>query len=101
MNNKYKILLVEDEPKISSLVATMLENSGYQVIRADSCKMAKTMFSSYVPDLIILDLGLPDKDGMFFLEYVRQSSLVPVIVLSARTDEMIRSARLIRARTIT
>ena len=87
MNNKYKILLVEDEPNISSLVATMLENSCYQVIKADSCRMAKTMFSSYVPDLIILDLGLPDKDGTYFLEYVRESSLVPVIVLSARSDE--------------
>ena len=69
MNNKYKILLVEDEQNISTLVMTMLETAGYQVIPAGTCAMAKTLFISYCPDLVILDLGLPD------------------IVLSARTNE--------------
>lgn len=86
-NNKYKILLVEDEANIRTLVSTMLETAGYQVIHAKTCKTAKTMFSSYLPDLVILDLGLPDLDGMFLLEYIRRDSLTPVIVLSARTDE--------------
>ena len=63
-NNKYKILLVEDEDNIRKLVSTMLETSGYQVLMAQTCELAQIMYSSYVPDLILLDLGLPDKDGI-------------------------------------
>ena len=87
MNNKFKILLVEDEPNICNLVCTMLESSGYQTIIAHTCSMARMMFASHVPDLVMLDLGLPDEDGMSFLVQVRAQSLVPVIVLSARSDE--------------
>ncbi len=86
-NNKYKILLVEDENNISHLVTTMLETSGYHTITADSCKNALTMFSSHRPDLIILDLGLPDADGMVFLKEVRKTDTTPIIVLSARSEE--------------
>lgn len=85
--NKYKILLVEDESNIRNLLATMLETANYQTIIADSCSCAKTMYASYLPDLIILDLGLPDMDGMRLLEFVRKDSLTPVIILSARTNE--------------
>lgn len=49
--------------------------------------MGKTMFLSHTPDLVILDLGLPDEDGLMFLKFVRQDSSVPIIILSARTDE--------------
>lgn len=87
MNNKYKILLVEDEHNISTLIMTMLESSGYQVIQAGTCALAKTLFVSHCPDLVLLDLGLPDMDGMTFLEDVRKDSLTPIIVLSARTNE--------------
>ena len=87
MNNKYKILLVEDEHNISTLIMTMLESSGYQVIRAGTCALAKCMVTSQCPDVVILDLGLPDMDGMTFLEDVRKDSLTPIIVLSARTNE--------------
>lgn len=85
MNNKYKILFIEDDANIRSVVTTLLETEGYQVIIADTCEMGKTMFTSYLPDIVILDLGLPDKDGMHFLEFVREDSLVPILVLSART----------------
>ena len=85
--NKYKILLIEDESNIRNLVTAMLENAGYQVIRAETCATAKALFSSYLPDLVLLDLGLPDEDGMSFLKLVRQESLTPIIVLSARTEE--------------
>ena len=88
MNNKYKVLLVEDEPNICNLVGTMLESAGYQVIAAHTCAMARMMFSSHIPDLVILDLGLPDEDGMHFLNQMRAYSGVPVIVLSARSDEV-------------
>ena len=87
IQNKYKILLVEDEMNIRNLVSTVLETEGYQTVHASKCKTAKTLFTAYVPDLVILDLGLPDADGLELLDFVRKDSLVPVIVLSARTDE--------------
>lgn len=94
IQNKYKILLVEDEKNIRNLVATMLETEGYQTILANSCSSAKTLFTSYLPDLVILDLGLPDMDGMNFLKFVRKESLIPIIVLSARTNESDKIAAL-------
>lgn len=87
MNNKYKILVVEDESNIRNLLTTMLEAAGYQVIPAATCENAGSMFSSYLPDLVMLDLGLPDMDGMSLLRTVRAESAAPVIVLSARSDE--------------
>lgn len=87
IQNKYKILIVEDDVNIRNIVSTILETSGYQVLLAKSCAMAKTIFASHLPDLIILDLGLPDEDGMNFLDYVRRDSLKPIIVLSARSDD--------------
>ena len=94
--NKYKILLVEDEANIRNLVATMLDTAGYQTIFADSGADAMTMYASHLPDLIILDLGLPDMDGMQILDSVRQNSLTPIIVLSARTNEVDKIAALDR-----
>ena len=85
--NKYVILLVEDEANIRNLIATMLETAGYQTIVAVNCTDAKTLYASYLPDLIILDLGLPDMDGMNLLSFVRQNSLTPILVLSARSNE--------------
>lgn len=85
--NKYVILLVEDESNIRNLVATMLDTAGYQTIVTGSCADAQTLYASYLPDLIILDLGLPDMDGMNLLHFVRQNSLTPIIVLSARANE--------------
>lgn len=86
-NNKYKILVIEDESNILSLVETVLETNDYQVISADTCLMGKTMFMSHNPDLIILDLGLPDMDGIEVIKTVRQAGTTPIIVLSARADE--------------
>lgn len=87
MNNKYKILLVEDDANIRSVMTAMLEAENYQVILADTCAFAEILFMSHQPDVVILDLGLPDMDGMNFLEYVRKDSLTPIIVLSARSDD--------------
>lgn len=86
-NNKSKILLIEDDPTIRSVMTTLLESSGYQVISADTCRLAENLFSSYRPDVTILDLGLPDRDGMHFLRSVRKDSPAPVIVLSARNED--------------
>ena len=86
-NNKYKILVVEDDHNIASFVQTVLESNGYQVLTAQRCQQGILMLSSHVPDLVVLDLGLPDMDGEEFIRIVRRNSMIPIIVLSARTEE--------------
>ena len=86
-SNKYRILIVEDDSNICSFVKTVLEASDYQVITAGTCQQGLMMAASHVPDLIILDLGLPDGDGLELITAVRKSSGVPILVLSARTME--------------
>ena len=86
-NNKYKILVVEDDPAISGMIQTLLETNGYQVLLAQRCRQGILMLSSHVPDLVVLDLGLTDLDGEEFIRIVRESSMVPIIVLSARSEE--------------
>ena len=87
MGNKYKILFVEDEAHIRAFVSALLEANDYQVVSAESCAMAKTLYASHVPDLVILDLGLPDRDGAELLREIRASDPTPVFVLSARGEE--------------
>jgi len=86
-NNKYKILVIEDESNIRSFVQTVLETGGYHVLTAATCAQGEMMFSSHVPDMVILDLGLPDGDGLDFIRSVRMDSTTPILVLSARTME--------------
>ena len=83
-NNKFKVLIIEDEANICSFIQTLLETNGYQALVAQTCVMGMTMFISYNPDLVILDLGLPDRDA---IRSIRQKYLTPIIVLSARTTE--------------
>ena len=87
-NNKFKVLIVEDEASISSFIEMLLETNDYQALTARTCTMGLTMFASHHPDLVILDLGLPDRDGLELIRTVRQKYMTPIIVLSARTDEM-------------
>lgn len=87
MNNRYKILVIEDDANISNFVSALLEANEYSVLTARDCKNGSMLFSSHRPDLVILDLGLPDYDGTVFLEEIRKISLTPVIVLSARSNE--------------
>ena len=86
-NNKYKILVVEDEENINNLLTALLEANGYQALGATSFASGELCFFSHRPDLVILDLGLPDCDGMILLKKIRENHLTPVIVLSARSDE--------------
>ena len=86
-NNKYKVLLVEDDRNTASFIQTVLESNGYQVLTAEHCRQGLLVFASHVPDLVVLDLGLPDMDGEEFIRFARQDSAVPIIVLSARMDE--------------
>ena len=86
-NNRYKVLIVEDESNIVNLITALLEANDYQAVSAKTCESGLMMFASHRPDLVLLDLGLPDADGMDFLKKVRKSDLTPIIVLSARSDE--------------
>ena len=86
-NNSFKVLIIEDEANICSFIQTLLETNGYQALVAQTCTTGVTMFLSYNPDLVILDLGLPDRDGLDAIRSIRQKYLTPIIVLSARTTE--------------
>ena len=86
-NNKFKVLLVEDDKNIASFIQTILESNGYQVLTAERCRQGLLVFASHVPDLVVLDLGLPDMDGEEFIRATRKDSAVPIIVLSARMEE--------------
>ncbi len=86
-NNKYKILVVEDDRNILSMIHTVLDTNGYQVLTAQRCQQGILMMTSHVPDLVVLDLGLPDMDGEELIRITRRNSMIPIIVLSARTDE--------------
>ena len=88
MSNRFKILVIEDESNIRSFAKTILEANDYQVITADTCQTGIMMFSSHRPDLVLLDLGLPDRDGLEFIHTIRtQQDGTPILVLSARTNE--------------
>ena len=82
-----RILIVDDEPNIISTVAPLLRSNGYEVVTAMSGRAAIEAHERDTPDLIVLDLGLPDIDGVDVCAAVRQSSGVPILVLSARGAE--------------
>ncbi len=86
--------MIEDEANILSFVSTVLEANDYKVLTAKTCSQGQLMFSSHIPDLVILDLGLPDCDGLEFIRSVRTESAVPIIVLSARSQESDKVAAL-------
>jgi DNA-binding response OmpR family regulator len=81
------ILIVDDEPKIVNLVRDYLARSGFNTISAGSGREALLAIEQKNPDLIILDLGLPDKDGLDITRELRGNSQVPLIILTARDEE--------------
>ena len=87
MSNRFRVLIVEDEINICNFIKTILETNGYQVMVAHNAAGGNTMFLSHRPDLLILDLGLPDLDGTEVIKQVRANSGTPIIILSARTHE--------------
>ncbi len=82
-----RILIVEDDPGIRRFVRQSLEADGHQVFETDSVRRGLIEAGTRKPDLIVLDLGLPDGDGLALIRDVRGWSTVAIIVLSARTDE--------------
>ncbi|ROR29410.1 winged helix family two component transcriptional regulator [Mobilisporobacter senegalensis] len=87
MNHKLLILLVEDETVICNFISTILTTHNYNVIKANNGKDAISLATSHCPDLILLDLGLPDMDGEEIIKQIRSWSTLPIIVVSAREYE--------------
>ena len=84
---KLRLLLIEDEPEIRRFTRTALENANFAVDEADSLLTATHALNYAKPDLILLDLGLPDGDGLQLIDRIRNWSSTPILVLSARSQE--------------
>jgi len=87
MNEKYKIAIIEDDKSILNFLTVSLNTNGYEVITASKGLEGISLFLNENPDLILLDLGLPDIDGLSVIRQIRSSSEVPIIVVSARGQE--------------
>jgi two-component system, OmpR family, KDP operon response regulator KdpE len=82
-----RILVIDDEEQIRRFLRISLRSQGYQVIEADDAEAGLSLAATQTPDLVILDLGLPDADGKMVLAEIRAWSTVPVLVLSVRDSE--------------
>ena len=87
MQTKETILIVEDEENISDFMVTGLKAQGYKAVTARLAKEGMELAASLCPDLILLDLGLPDMDGLEVIREVRKWSMLPILVISARNQE--------------
>ena len=87
MGMKRLVMVVEDEKSIRDMISTLLISNDYAVVTAENGRNALTLIASYHPDIILLDLGLPDMDGVEVLRTIRTWSAAPVIVVSARGQE--------------
>lgn len=84
---KDKILIVEDEQSISHFMEVVLTSNGYETLQSKTGNEAYAMITSHCPDLVLLDLGLPDMDGVRIIKAVREWSQLPILVISARNHE--------------
>ncbi len=87
MDSKTKILVIEDDKYISNFIAVSLKKENYEVYISQSAADGLFMFASYRPDIILLDLGLPDQDGLEIIKELRQFTEIPILVVSARGQE--------------
>ena len=90
----HQILVIEDELGIRSVLRVLLETEGYRVVEAGTAERGEIEARTHKPDLLIVDLGLPDEDGLAVIRRIRQWSPVPIVVLSARTMESQKVAAL-------
>lgn len=90
----HQVLVVDDEPGIRSVLRVLLEAESYRVIEAATAERGDVEARTHKPDLLIVDLGLPDQDGLALIRSVRRWSPVPIVVLSARTMESQKIAAL-------
>jgi len=94
MNNNPKILIIEDDRAVSNLIATTMETQDYQYLTAGTGADGLMQALSVHPDVVLLDLGLPDMDGVTIIEKIRGWSRMPIIVVSARTEDADKVAAL-------
>lgn len=94
MKKNNTVLIVEDDKSICNFLAVILESNGYRPLVAETGKAALSMAASYCPQLMLLDLGLPDMDGLDVLDTVRQWTYMPVIIVSAQGQEVQKVAAL-------
>ena len=87
MEENITVLIVEDDKYIMSLTTIYLKDEGYKTVAAITGKEAVALFYANNPDIILLDLGLPDMDGMEVIRQIREKSSAPIIVVSAREEE--------------
>lgn len=88
MNQKKNtVLIIEDEPPIRKLLTITLEGKGYKAVDADEGRAGARLVASVKPELVLLDLGLPDMDGKEVIKIIREWSQVPIIVCSVRSDD--------------
>src|SRR5262249_8602675 len=87
MANAYTVLVVDDEPPIRRFLRTSLAAAGYRIVEAEDAAGAVRLLAAEKPDLMVLDLGLPDRSGLELIREIRQTSTVPIVILSARHDE--------------
>ena len=85
--NKIKVLLIEDDRSISNFITATMDREGYKIMHALNGREGLSLSTSFCPNVILLDLGLPDMDGLEVLQKLRSWSDVPVIIISARTKE--------------
>ena len=90
----HQVLIVEDDPGIREVLRVMLSAANYRVVEAETAARGEIEARAHKPDLAIVDLGLPDRDGLELVQRVRAWSAVPIIILSARTSEMQKIAAL-------
>lgn len=87
MTDELVILVIEDDKYISNFIAVSLKKEGYKVTLAESADEGLFIFSSNHPDIVLLDLGLPDRDGLEVIKEIRSFSNTPILVVSARGQE--------------
>ena len=94
MESSVSVVVIEDEPQIRRFLRTALEAEGCAVAEAATAERGLIEAGTRKPDLVILDLGLPDRDGVEVVRYIRTWSAVPILILSARADETDKVAAL-------
>ena len=92
--NAATILTIEDDPNLGAALAATLKAAGYRPVRARTAAEGLRWFAHYAPDLVLLDLGLPDRDGLLVVREIRAKGTTPIVVLSARSAEVVKVAAL-------
>lgn len=84
------VLVVEDDPSLSAALAATLKAAGYRPVTARTAAEGLRWFAHYAPDIVLLDLGLPDRDGLSVIRDIRATATTPIVVLSARSAEAMK-----------